>query len=257
MPNPTPLYRVKWAGQYLPGYVQAQDINFTKRVIDQTILNRNGGILGDAGAETKQISVVMRYLTRLGDASGLDHLNDCIAQHREAMAILGGNTGIQPLVLGDETRYHNAVFAGATQPLQAGESRRLTTTLTFSAEPFTVDSTEVSGSFSGNGTVNITLPATSTTYPVFTVPSGVTAFIATHASGKAVNFLRGLFTGTITIDCSNFHVVTDAGVNASATMQNVNFGIAHTTGAGTFSVTISGMAGSGSVGVDIAPRYEY
>lgn len=115
--------------------------------------------------------------------------------------------------------------------------------------------TEVTNTFSANGAFSLTLTDTATTYPTFSVPSTVTAFTATHASGKVVQFARGAFTGTVVIDCATMQVL-EGTIDASRSMSNVNFGIRHTSGAGSFALTIGGYAGSGNVTVGVSPRTE-
>lgn len=254
MANPTPLYRVKFNGSFLPGYLQEESHPVNKRNTTTDLLNRNGGISGVHGARPREVSLSMRVLTRLDSATGVGHLNDCQDQYAEALAICDRATTAQQLFVGDQTKYLNAIFTGASTTLTAGENRRLTYSLKFTADPYFLDVTPVTGSITGNGTLNLTMPDTRETYPVFSVPSGVTGFTAS-SGGKTVTFLRGTYPGTITIDCSNFHVTNSNG-DASGTMKTMNFGIKHTTGAGTFAIVTTGYAGSGTIGVSVTPRYE-
>lgn len=254
MPNPTPIYRVKFDGEFLPGYLQAEAHPVSMRVSNLNLLNRHGGISGLHGGDQREVSLAIRVLTRLSDASGVAHLNDCQEQYAEALAICARATTPKPLYIGDQTKYLNAGFTNASAELSAGENRRLTYNLKFIADPWFLDATPVTGNITGNGTLNIVLTDTRETYPVFTVPSGVTAFTTTYG-GKTVTFVRGTYTGTITIDCSNFHVTNSSG-DASGTMATMNFGIKHTTGAGTMALVTTGYAGSGTIAVSVTPRYE-
>lgn len=258
MANPTPIYRVQYDGNLLPGYVQTEEQPLTFRVSKQDILNRNGGLLYHSGAGVRDIPLTFHVLSRLSTYStGLDHLNDCKAQYKEALSILSraSSTGAS-LYVGDMTRYTTATVESITAPLASDTSRMISYTVKFTAQPFYLDDTEKTATFSGNGTVNITLGDTRETYPIFTIPNTVTAFVATHASGRVVDFTRGTFSTQIIVNCGNYTVLTPNDVDRSGTMNNVNFGIAHTSGAGTFSVDITGFSGSGSVTVGIRERYE-
>lgn len=257
---PTPIYRVKFGTEFLSGYVQTEDGPLTFGVADQTILNRNGGILSKHGARSRRFVLQFIVMSRLGaGVTELQHLNDCKDQVADSSAILSRAVSPDKLYIGSMDKYVLALPTSISAPLAAGTPRTLRFTVEFSAEPYWRASTPISDSFSGNGTVTMTLPETRETYPVFSVPSGVTAFVATHsASGRAVDFLRGTVTGTIQIDCGDFSVVNaSSGADRSRTMQNVNFGIRHTAGAGDFELDITGFAGSGTVDVDVRPRYEW
>lgn len=258
MANPTPIYRVKFDGSYLSGYAQsdAQPLGF--KTTSQNALNRNGGSLKSNGADVRKITLEMRILSRLGSgSSGLDHLNDCKAQYRDSLKILA-RAGEDPaaLYIGDMTRFTYAVVTNVSGTFQANSSRALTYNVAFDVEPFYQNDTESTATFAADGTVTIALTDTRETYPTFTIPSTVTAFVATHTpTGKIVDFSRGSFGSTIVVDCSSFTVLQGA-TDASSTMNNINFGIKHTTGAGNFSVDITGYAGSGNVTVGIRERYE-
>jgi hypothetical protein len=255
---PTPIYIVTYGGTQFPGYVQGDPEALAFRHTPQNILNRNGGTITPHGTDLRRVSLQFIVLTRLATAStDLQHLNDCKDQYRVAMHIVANATGTAALKIGTTDRYLMAYPVGISAEFQAGTSRSLRYTVEFVAEPYYVSTTPISDSFSGNSTVTLTMPDTLTTYPIFTVPSGVTAFTATHAaSGKVVTFLRDTVTGEVKIDCGTFTVVkTSGGTDASVTMQTVNFGIRHTTGAGSFAIVITGYAGSGSVTVAASPRY--
>lgn len=258
MASPTPIYRVSFNGSLIPGYVQTETRPLSFRSSSQSILNRNGGLMSQNGADIRKIQVDLHILSQLSTyASGLDHLNDCKSQYRTALSILArAGENAASLSIGDMDRYTLAVVDNVSAPFEAGQSRMIAYSIVFSAEPYFRASVAKTTTFSGNGTASLTLGDTATTYPTFTVPSGVTAFTATHAaSGRVVDFVRGSFGSTITINCANFQV-TQNGIDASSTMNNVNYGIKHTTGAGTFSVAITNFAGSGSVTMSVKERYE-
>lgn len=255
---PTPIYTVTYGSDQFPGYVQSEPQSLEFRYTPQNILNRIGGSVTTHGTDLRRVTLQFIVLTRLGaGVSELDHLNDCKDQFREAADIASRATGLDQLKIGSTDRYLNALPVGIGTEFIAGTSRSLRYTVEFIAEPYLIDTTAVTDSFSGNGTVTLTLTDTLTTYPVFTVPSGVTAFTATHTpSGKVVDFLRGSVSGEVEIDCASLEVTkTSNGLDASITMNNVNFGIRHVTGAGDLDIDITNYAGTGSVGVEASPRY--
>jgi hypothetical protein len=259
--GPSPIYVVTYDGDQFPGYVQGDDQPLILKVVSQDILNRNGGIVTPHGSEIRKISLDFIVLSRLGsDVTELQHLNDCKDQYRVAAAITARATGVAKLYIGNTDRHLSALPTGISAPLVSDESaRRIRYRVTFDAEPYYVGETAITGSFSGNTTVGLVFATDSReTYPIFTIPSGVTGFTATHAaSGKTIEFLRDTFTGEIVISTSNFTVKqTSNGGNASRTMQNVNYGMKWAGGTGTMSIVVTGFAGSGTVSVDIYPRYE-
>lgn len=255
--GPTPIYVVTYGGSQFPGYVQGDEQPLSFRTIQQGILNRNGGINSFHGAEARQVNLEFIVLSTLDNVSELDHLNNCKDQYRQAVAICANATGPASLKVGDTDRHLNAIPTDITAPLVAGTSRSIRYKVTFVADPYYIDDTPVSGSFSGNTTVNLSMTDNVlTTYPIFEIPGGVTAFTATHAaSGKVVDFARGSFVNTIIVDCGSFDVYKPAtGTNASSTMQDVDYGIRHT-GSGTLAIVITNYSGSGTVDVDAYPRY--
>lgn len=255
---PTPIYIVTYDANQFPGYLQNEPHSLEFRHTPQNILNRIGGSLSVHGTDLRRISLQFITLTRLGGGfSELDHLNDCKDQFRDASDIVANATGLAQLKIGLTDRYLSAIPTAIGTEFIAGTTRSLRYTVEFIAEPYFVGSTPITNSFSGNGTVTLTMPDTLTTYPIFTIPSGVTAFTATHTpSGKVVDFLRGTYTGELVINCGNFSAIKPSnGNDVSGSMQNVNFGIRHTTGAGNFDIAITNYAGSGSVSVEASPRY--
>lgn len=257
--GPTPIYIVTYDGVQFPGYVQGEEQPLTFRTIQQNILNRDGGILSPHGAEIRKISLDFIVLSRLDNVSDLQHLNDCKDQYRTALKIAARATDLAKLKIGDTDKYISAIPTAISTALEAGTSRQIKFRITFDAIPYYISDTPITGSFSGNTTVDLVFASDSReTYPVFTVPSGVTAFTAAHsASGKTIEFSRGTFTGTIIIRTSNLEVYKSSNdIDASATMQNVNFGMKWAGGTGTMSIVVTGFAGSGTVDVEIYPRHE-
>jgi hypothetical protein len=255
--GPSPIYVVTYAGSQFPGYVQAEDQPLEFRHVSQNILNRNGAINSLNGADTRQVSLDFIVMSRLDNVTDLQHLNDCKDQYRTAMTICANATGPNDLYIGATDRHLDAVPLSISAPIEAGSNRFIKYRVTFATDPYYVATTPVTGSFSGNTTVNITPTGNLlTTYPKFTIPSGVTAFTATHAaSDKVVDFLRGSVAGEVVIHTSRFTVKkSSTGTDASSTMQNVNFGMKHT-GATAMSIVVTGFAGSGTVTVDLYPRY--
>ena len=252
---PTPIYRVKVNTDYLPGYVQNENYPWSGKAFAEGILNRNGGKVQYGGANNVNVTLDFILLSSLGTATSLEHIDDLKSQYRSARSIVA-RAGRSKVYIGDMTRYLWAVGSASQGAFVAGKDKSLPYSVEWLAEPYLIDDTPVTDTFSGNGAFSLTIPDSGETYPILTVPSGVTAFIATHASGKAVEFTRGSFTGTITIDCGDFSVVNDSGVNASATMDGLNYGIV-TDGPGDLDLTITGFGGSGSVTVSVSPRYEF
>lgn len=254
--GPTPIYIVTYDGDQFPGYVQAEEQPLNIRTIRQGILNRNGGLSTPHGAEVVPVSLDFIVMSELDNVTELEHLNDAKDQYHEARKIVARATAPAKLKIGYTTKYINAVPTSITAPLSAGQSRTIRYRVQFDALPYYIDETAVTDSFTGNDTVALVFAAdTLETYPIFSVPNGVTAFTATHAaSGKVIEFVRGTVSGTVTIDCGTFSVTTTT-TDASVTMDNVNFGMKHTAGVGTMSIAITGFAGSGTVSVSAYPRY--
>ncbi len=255
--GPAPIYVVTYGGAQFPGYVQADEQPLVFRNIDQGILNRNGGIPSIHGAEMREVNLEFVLLSEADNVSDLEHLNNVKDQYREAATICANATDVANLQIGATDRHLRAIPVSISAPFTAGSSRSTHYQVKFAAEPFYIDDSPVTGSFSGNTTVNLAMTDNLlTTYPRFTVPSGVTAFTATHsASGKVVHFVRGSVTGEILINCATFDVYkTGSQIDASVTMSNVNFGIKHT-GGGTLAIVVTGYAGSGTVDVAAYPRY--
>jgi phage-related protein len=220
-------------------------------------VNRHGGILDTGGASIRPIRLDMRVLTRLDTFStGLQHLDDVKDQLRDAARYLGRVDGSAPLYIGDTDRYINAVFSSMTMSLVAGEHRRASYSVTFQCEPFFISNTPLSDTVTGNDTLSVTFTDnTAETYPIFEIPSGVTAATFT-TGGKTLTFTRGSVTGALTIDCGRLTVTKDSdGTNQVATVTEVDWGFSKT-GTGAFNVVVTGYAGSGTITMEIPARYE-
>lgn len=255
MAGPTPIYRVSYDGNNLPGYVQSEDQPISFRTIKNEILNRDGGSIYITGGQLRSASITLRVLSRLASGTGLQHLNDCKAQYRQALAYLSRFEAKKALMIGDTDRYLMAVPNEVSASLTAGEFNRITYSVSFTTEPWYYSTSTITDTFTGNDTVTLTMTDTRRTYPSFSIPSGVTAFTATHAaSGKSIVFTRGVASGTVVVDAGAF-TVDAGGVNAYATMGNLDFGMYHS-GAGTMSIVITGFAGAGTVTVSMKHRYE-
>lgn len=258
MPNPTPQYAVKFAGTTLPGYAQTEDVPLAPRVTDTAVLGRDGGLVYQRGTGTRDIAVSMRVLTRLSSGTGKQHLSDCLDQWRDALSTCSrASVSGAHLYLGDTDRYINAVFAGSTAPLAAKDSKAVTYTLNFKGNPPWFIGTTVSSSTSvaGNTTLSVNIGDTRKTYPIFTIPSGITRITLTHSgTGKAFT-LSGSHSTNLVVDCAKL-TVTSGGSNAiSFLTSSPDFGMYHV-GSGTFSVSSSNVTGSGSVKIELTPRYE-
>jgi phage-related protein len=258
MPNPTPVYSVKYAGTTLPGYAQTEDVPLAMRVSSAGVLGRDGGTASIRGIEFRDINVSMRVLSRLSSGTDLDHLNDCKAQWRSALATCARASGsTNALYIGETDRYINAIFVGSTEPLAARDARAVTYTLTFKGNPPVFLGTTVSGSasISGAGTVTVSIGDTAKTYPVITIPTGITRITLSHSNTGKSFTLSGTHASPIIVDCATLQI-TQAGSNAvSFLTSSPNFGIYHV-GSGTLTLSASNVTGTGTVSVEMTPRYE-
>lgn len=256
MPGPTPVYVITFNGSQLPGYAQTEEQPFSKRIQHQPVLNRSGSINSMHGADERPVALNFLVKSRLASTdTDLNHLHDCEDQWRDALGIVGRVNTEAQLLIGNTDRYLMAMFESSSQPKEASKSRSVTYTINFIAQPYYRDITDLSDTFTGNGTASVFVPPGADTYPRFVIPNGVTAFTATH-DGRTITFDRLTFSGNISIDCSNFKVFQGS-TNASRTMQTMNYGLTFAgTGSGTTrSVTITGFAGSGTVTMTATPRY--
>lgn len=258
MANPTPIYTVEYAGTQLPGYVQLDDRPVSARNITDTLFGRDGRSVKRSGWAGRSIRLNMLALSRLGsNSSGLQHLEDCKAQWREALRIVTRPTGDNALQIHDSDRYYMAAFESSTAPFQAGSSRRLEYTLAFDAQPWAFAATPVSTTFASTGVKTVTgLDNSRRAYATLTIPNGVTALVGTDALGHTIDFARGSFSGTITVDTGAMTVTTAGGVNAIDAMQNLNFGLAYDDDTGEFDFTVTTYTGSGTITLEVTPRYE-
>ena len=260
MAHPTPIYRVNFDGQDLPGYVQVEEYPLTMRNVMVDIINRDGGVIYSNGAASRNLSLEIRVLTRLdNNASGIDQLEDCMDQYREALAICARADTNQPLYIGEtgQTNYVLATFKDSTYVLDAPDHRAMNYRVNFSTYPYFLGPV-VSGSqsVSGNTSISITMPDTRKTYPEIDIPSGITAITVSHtASGKSFTF-AGTHANIVTVNCAALTVFDSVGNNKIADITSgPDFGIYHV-GAGSFTLNITSVTGSGTVAVRMQPRLE-
>lgn len=223
------------------------------------IINRDGGIAYQNGATFRDLSIGMRVLTRLDNVDGQEDLEDCLEQYREALAICARSEPSQPLYIGQTSvdYYVEATFKGSGYTLSAPDHRAMSFRLDFSTSPYFLGPT-VSGSqaVSGNTSIGISMPDTRATYPQIDIPTGITAITVSHtASGKSFT-LAGSHANVVTVDCAHLTITDSAGDNkVSMLTSSPDFGIYHV-GSGTFTLDITGVTGSGTVAVRMAPRLE-
>jgi len=259
MPNPTPVYRVKFDGDYLPGYVQTEEFPLSMRNVMVEIINRDGGVMYQNGAASRDLSLEFRVLTRLSDVDGMTDLEDCMDQYREALAICARASTNQPLYIGptDTDKYVLATFKDSGYVLTAPDHRAVNYTLNFSTSPYFLGPV-VSGSqaVSGNTSIGVAIGDTRKTYPQIVIPSGITAITVSHtASGKTFTF-AGAHANAVTVDCAALTVKDTSDTNYIASITSgPDFGIYHV-GSGTMTLNITGVTGSGTVVVRMQPRTE-
>jgi hypothetical protein len=261
MANPTPTYRVKFDGQYLPGYLQTEGYPLTMRNVMVDIINRDGGVIYSNGAMSRDLSLEFRVLSRLTDqtASGLEELEDCMDQYRDALAVCARAAVGQPLYIGptDTDKYVLATFKDSDYQLLAPDHDAINYTLNFSTSPYFLGPV-VSGSqaVSGDTSIGVVIGDTRKTYPEITIPSGITAITVSHTpSGKSFTF-AGSHANPVTVYCDSLIVEDSAGTNYVASITSgPDFGIYHV-GSGTMTLNITGVTGSGTVVVRMQPRTE-
>ena len=259
---PTPIYRVKYNGTNLPGYLQNEDVPIEQTAYNVKVLGRDGGFLGEHGYNFKEITVNLLLLSRLDrGATGLQHLNDCKAQWRDALAIAARADGLQPLYIGETDRYVNAVFVGATAPLQAPVTNRVSYTMRFMAEPWFLSATPFTDTRAASvGIYSVTPGNSRKTYPVFTIATGITAItIEDDTVGGSGNYfiLSGTHTNPWVVDCGKL-TITENGVNViSVLISDPQFGIWWQGGAtDTMDINVIAKTGSGNITIDMPLRYE-
>lgn len=254
--QPTPIYRVQFDGNYLPGFLQQEDIPFEFRVRSGESINQMGGSIGNNGAAIRNVKLSMRLISRLDTATGLQHLEDCKDQWREGLRYVARLNILAPLFVGDTDRYVQAMFRRSGMPLSAGSSTQRTTyDIDFLIKPFFIDTTILTDSVSGNGSLDVTFTDTAKTYPTFVIASGVTAATFTAPDSRTLTFTRGSVTGAVTVDCGRLTALQADGTTAIQTIDEIDWGFSHI-GSGTFTVTVSGYAGSGSITMNMQARYE-
>lgn len=258
MVAPTPTYRVKFAGTYLPGYLQTEGFPLTMRNVLVDIINRDGGVIYSNGANSRDLSLEFRVLTRV-TGTGLVQLEDCMDQYREALAICARAATNQPLYIGptDVDTYVSATFKDSDYQLTAPDHRAMNYTLNFTTAPYLLGPV-VSGSqaVSGNTSIGLTMTDTRKTYPEIVIPTGITAITISHTpSGKSFTY-SGAHANAVTVNCASLVVEDSAGTNFVANITSgPDFGIYHI-GAGTMTLNITGVTGSGTVLVRMQPRTE-
>ena len=253
----TPVYIVNFDGQTLPGYAQTEELPLTMRNVMVDIINRDGGVIYQNGAASRDLSLEFRVLSRLNNVSGMLHLGDCLDQYREALRICARADRNQPLYIGPVNHYVLATFKESDYQLIAPDHRAMNYTLNFSTTPYFLGPT-VSGSqsVSGNTSMSLNMTDTRKTYPEIDIPTGITAVTVSHsASGKSFTF-AGSHANMVTIDCAALTVEDSAGVNYIANITSgPDFGIYHV-GSGTMTLNITGVTGSGQMRLRMQPRLE-
>lgn len=256
MPFPTPIYVYEFDGQPFPGYGQLERADYRTKAGSDDIVNRNGGVLYSGGAAVRNVVVTLNIFSRLTSGSGLDHLNDLKDQIREALRIAARHKEPKQLTLGDTDRYMMAVFLGFDSAFASTDGKRGQYSLNFAAQPLFYSTTLLTDTIAANGTLSVTTADTAEAYPVFLIPSTVTAVVLTGPDGRTISFTRGAVTGTVSIDCGTFRIEkTSDGTNVSSTVEEVNIGLSHE-GAGNLDVTVTGYTGTGTITMQLRERYE-
>lgn len=258
MPGPTPTYRVKFNGQYLPGYVQSEDIPLSMRNSVVEILNRDGGAFYQNGAAFRTLTLSFRILTRLDNVTGLVHLGDCLEQYRDALRIVSRVPSASTLFLGATNHWLVARFKNAENPLAAPDHRAINYRMDFDVTPYFLGpAVEVTDAISGNDTIVLNIGDTRRTYPVIRIPTAITGITISHTpSGKSFT-LNGSHAQAVNVDCAALTVKNADGTNNIVLLTSgPDFGISHSAGSGSFTLDITGVTGSGDVAVTMNPRLE-
>lgn len=256
--NPTPKYRVKFDGQNLPGYLQAEDIPLLNRNALVDILNRDGGTFYDNGAGFRKLSVGFRVLTRLDNVNGMVHLGDCIEQYRDALRISSRALSASTLFLGPTDHYLIARFSRASAPLAAPDNHAISYQLEFDVNPYFLGPmVSATDAISGNDNIVLNIGSTRKTYPLVTIPSGITSITLSHTPSAKSFTLSGAHAQAVTVNCANLTVTNADGTNAIDLLTSgADFGISHRTGSGSMTLDITNVGGSGNVTVSMSPRLE-
>ena len=259
MPSPTPIYTVSYDSLQLPGYVQSEDGPIILGSNIEKVFGRDGGINTPTGANLRSIQLQMLLISSLDVGTGMEHLDNVRNQYREAAAILTRPFGENELVIHDTDRYYMAKVDRISAPQTADtSSRKLRYTVDFTAQPWAISTVAQTESFSGNGTVTVSgMTGSRRTYPILVVPDTVDTFTADDEHGHTIQFDRGAFTSTITIDCAKMEA-NRPNNPAMTTMLNLNFGCYYDplTDGDDLVLTVTGFTGSGSVTVNVPKRYE-
>jgi hypothetical protein len=222
------------------------------------VISRDGGSMYQNGTNFRGIKLNFNVLTRLGgNHTGLEHLSDCLEQYREAAAYVTRSVSSSTLFFGDVSHYLIAQYRQISAPLAAPDSKRIRYAVDFDATPWfygpPVSSTDA---ISGDDTIVLNMPDTRKTYPVFTIPTGITRMAVNHsASGKSFVY-SGTHASPITVDCGRLTVLDSTGTNhVSKIVTGPDFGIYHI-GSGSFTAAVSLVTGSGNVVTTMTPRLE-
>lgn len=162
--RPTPQFKLQFNGSVIPGYCQNLDDPIRYRIGTYSVPGRDGDINSYQGAQSRTVTASMRILTRLAHVDGRTHLDDCLAQYRDALAILTRVTSASSLYNGDTDRYlPDAYFESASLPLAAPDHRAVTFTLTFRTASWYLSTTTRSATRQSISTARITGTASGST----------------------------------------------------------------------------------------------
>jgi hypothetical protein len=260
MANPTPIYRVQYNSQYLPGYVQSDDRPLSMSNVVSTPFGRDGAYVKKTGTKLRPITLSFLVKSRLNNIStGIQQLEYSMDQYREALQIVTRVTAESQLQIHDADRFYMATVDEVSLPMTAGRTNSLVYTVRWQAQPWAISTTTPSTSFSTTGdkvVTNVVLDAARRSYVILTINSGVTALVATDDWGHTIDFTRGAFTGDITVNTADMTIETAGGVNAVASLNDLNFGMFYDDNTGSFTLHVATYTGSGTYTVAVTPRYE-
>lgn len=183
--HPTPKFKIQVDGNVLPGYCQSIEEPGTFRLSAHSISGRDGGPITNSGAENKTVTLGMRVLSRLDNVDGLQHLNDCLDQYREALEI-AARADNAVLHIGDTDRYlEDANLASWSAPLEAPDHKAVDYTLTFQTQPWYVSTTTFTATRNTVSNARITgTPSGSISYIAARYNTGLLSNVA----GEKVSF---------------------------------------------------------------------
>jgi hypothetical protein len=258
MSNPNAQYKVRFDGHVLPGYLQNEDIPLESRDGRVGIINRDGGPIYENGTNFRGVILHFNVLSRLNSNNpGIAHLGDCLEQYRDALRFVTRTESSSTLFFGETSHYLVAKYTRMSAPMVAPDSKRIGYNVEFTAEPwFYGPAVSSSDSISGDDTIVLSMPDTRKTYPIFTIPSGITCIAISHApSGKSFMISGSHATSTV-VDCGRLTAVTLGGTNQiSKILTGPDFGIYHV-GSGSCTFDVSNVIGSGLVTTIMVPRLE-